>query len=718
MTSGKEVYTYLNAIAKTWEYILGADLRPDQLDETTVLALEMYFPAYSSQDCDAILKLFVSKKVFPSIQNIRDRENIGRRVLSCKRIVTFTSFFNDFIYLRTCFDGLKALLPSTWKDDGRSFEQAFAHNWVPDHKSDNHKRTSEWHLGEPPHNFRDCYADLWLFAMREFPYLSDGKASRPLQDGTSADNQNEPWSPMGLKQAQLAYQASNLGGFETDEIERFKASHPTEIPQDSPSLEKPEVSSNNEALRRKERSNRPSRTNYAQYRGSLHRVYVYDTSAVEQMKYVTAYAIARDIVHCCWRPDIDRWLRDPEVQQQPQYSDMEKSFSATHPEGSRNRTTRPFKHKISKQRNRRVDKKHLNDNQQLYRRLMFEVEADFAVKDAHPGASPETSNERNVAEPQRSARATPIKEECQLQKDVPGDFEDEDIDVGLMSVRPLGFTVKKSLYSPSRTLRSKSSTYSTVSGLDQHLESELGLFESTSSSRNSSPSEQEYISRLQGSREAVVRYQTQDPIAVEVSNESIEKMAGAAGSLWVSAVKIDPQCAKKSVTSIIPAAIESRKHSSLDSPRNQSGSASRSGDSGSTSWPRISYDTIVSGFTDRVKDPQPADNEQGPISARSPLTANDSVPLKPTRHLHYHREFLIHQNGTATPENRKRKRTTVVPNVEDDEVAERGRKATRSEDQNHECTAVVLDGKDNKVGGKRLTVFPKGLNGEVTSDRS
>lgn len=48
MTPGKEVYTYLNAIAKIWKYILGADLRPDQLDETTVLALEMYFPAYSS----------------------------------------------------------------------------------------------------------------------------------------------------------------------------------------------------------------------------------------------------------------------------------------------------------------------------------------------------------------------------------------------------------------------------------------------------------------------------------------------------------------------------------------------------------------------------------------------------------------------------------------------------------------------------------------------
>jgi hypothetical protein len=715
MTSGKEVYTYLNAIAKTWEYILGADLRPDQLDETTVLALEMYFPAYSSQDCDAILKLFVTNKVFPSIQNIRDRENIGRRVLSCKRIVTFTSFFNDFIYLRTCFDGLKALLPSTWKDDGRSFKQAFAHNWVPDHKSDNHKRMSEWHLGEPPENFRDCYADLWLFAMREFPYLSDGKASRPLQDGTSADNQNEPWSPMGLKQAQLAYQASILGGFETDEIERFKASHPTEIPQDSPSLEKPEVSSNNEALRRKERSNRPSRTNYAQYRGSLHRVYVYDTSAVEQMKYVTAYAIARDIVHCCWRPDIDRWLRDPEVQQQPQYNDMENSFSATYREGPRKGTTETFKHKVSKPRNPRVEKKNLNDNQQVYSKLMREVAADFAVRDAQPEASPKTQNKWNMKKPYGPARVTSIKEEFQLQDDIQGDLGNEDIDVGIMSVQPLGFTVKKSLGSPSGTSRSEGSTYSTVSELIQHSESEPGSFESTPRSQNGSPSEREFMPGLQNSREAVARYQTQSPIASEAPNKPIEEMAGVAGSLRVSGVKTDQQCAKSPVTSISPAGIENRKDSGLDSLRKQSGSASRSGDSGSTSWPKFSYDTIASGFTDRVNDPQIADNQPGSISARSPRTASDSVPLQLRRRWHDHREFLIRHDGTARPENWKRKRTTVVPNAEN---GERGRKATRSEDRNHERTAVVLDERYNKVGGKRLTVFPKGLNGEVTSDRS
>lgn len=687
MTSGKEVYAYLNAIAKTWEYILGTDLRPDQLDETTVLALQMYFPVYSVKDCDAILKLFVANKVFPSVHDVRDRENIGRRVLSCKRIVTFTSFFNDFRYLRTCFDGLKALLPATWKDEGRSFEQTFAHNWRPQYKSDDRERMSERHFEKPPDDFRECYVDLWLFAMREFPCLSDGKGSRPLQDRTSADNQTEPWSPIESKQAQLAYQASNLGGFETDEIERLKTSHQTEIPQDGPSPDMPEVSSNNNGLKQRERSNRPSITNYTLYRAFLYRVYVYDTSDVEQMKYATAYAIARDIVHCCWRPDIDRWLSDPEVQQQPQYPNTEKSFAATYTK-PRKRTTRPFKHKISKQRNPRADKNHLNDNQQLYRKLMFEVEADFAVRDAHTGAGTTTQNEWNV-EPQKSARAASIKDESHLQNDVPEGYENEHIDLGLMSVQPLGFTVKNSLCSPSRTPKSEGSTYS--------IQSELGLFEPASSSQNDGPSEQEDISRPEGSREAVLRSQTQ--------------------SLRVSSVNTDHQCANKSASPITPAALEKWKDSSRDSPRKQSGSGSRSNDSESTSWPRLSYDKAVSGSTDKWKDPQTADIKPNPTSARSPRTANDNVPLKRSRRLHDQREFSIHNDRTVMPEDRKHKRTTIVPDGKDGEVGGKERKATRSGDQQRKRLAIVPDWRDGEVGGKRRTVFPYGLNGEVTSDR-
>jgi hypothetical protein len=318
LTSIKEVYAYLHAMAQTWAFILGTELQPDQLDESTVKALEMYCPAYSSDDCDAISELFGTNKVFSSVQGARERENLCRRVLICKRIVTFTSLSQDFIYLRTCFESLRQLLPTTWKKNS-SFREAFFYNWVD--PMDGHEE-SEQPLERCPYDFHDCYVDLWLFSMRNFPYLSDGKASQPLQDKTQANDHTEFGGLFVTKRAQLAYLASKHG-FETDAMKKYKADHLTD--QDCPGFERPQVSCHDTPLEWKERSNRPSRASYGQYERFLHRKYVYDTSVSRQKKYATPYAIARDIVHCCWRSDIDRWQHGSEAQKRIQYPNTEDS---------------------------------------------------------------------------------------------------------------------------------------------------------------------------------------------------------------------------------------------------------------------------------------------------------------------------------------------------------------------------------------------------------
>jgi hypothetical protein len=298
------VYAYLHAMAQTWAYILGTEVQPDQLDESTVLALQMHCPAYSSDDCDAIVKLFGTRKVFPSVQGARERKALSLRVLSCKRIVTFTSFFKDFIYLRTCFNCLRQLLPTTWKENG-SFREAFLYNWAG--TMGGYEET-ERQLERYLYDFQDCYVDLWLFSMRNFPHLSDGKASQPLRNRLQVNHHTEFGGLFVTKRAQLACLASKHG-FETDAIKRYKAGHSTD--QESPVFETPQVSCHDTPLEWKERSNRPSRASYGQYQKFLRREYIYDTSVFERRKYATAYAIARDIVHCCWRPDIDRWLHNP-----------------------------------------------------------------------------------------------------------------------------------------------------------------------------------------------------------------------------------------------------------------------------------------------------------------------------------------------------------------------------------------------------------------------
>lgn len=419
----------------------------------------MYLPAYSSQDCDAILKLFVDNKVFPLVQDVRARENIGRRVLSCKRIVTFSSFFSDFIYLRTCFDGLNALLPATWRKDGRSFEQTFAHNWQPDFP-----RKDFGYSERSPKGFRECYADLWLFAMREFPYLSDGKASQPLHDRSSTNDHAEPWGSVAFTKAQLAYRASILCGFETEEIEKLKASHPNGLSQSVPSLNSPEVSTNNDALKRRDRSNRPSRTNYGQYRTSLYRIYIDDQAMVERKKHATAYAVARDIVHCCWRSDMERWEHSPEAQpnpKQPPDLGLEQFPEAFNTKAPRPLLTRPHKTGKSKRGGKKRAGINLNQHQKSYEQLMSELREDFVVRDTGTRTSSTPKNEWNAGL-RRSACTSLVKEESQHGDDSLGPIDDEHLREDSMHVGPLKYRMKGEPHTTAKSSSSEGSVYSTA----------------------------------------------------------------------------------------------------------------------------------------------------------------------------------------------------------------------------------------------------------------
>lgn len=283
---------------------MGDDVKPDELDESTVAELHLMTPAYSSHDSEAIKALFTGtqKVIFPSIQDLRVRERIAQRLLECRRIVTFQSFFQDFTYLGACFDGLKGLLPQKWSQGHESFRSTMYHkHW----NSVRAKRTAL--KGTTNEDFMYHYVDMWLSAQRDFPSLSDGKASRPLQDKTPVNNKRSR-PEVEAKGVQFAYKAYN-NYFENSRIKKIMREH-IEIPQDSPSDKRPEVSTHDSALASTGRSNRPHQGDFDRNRGYLHPVYVFDNTTVERKTYATAFAIARDILHCCWTDafGVKRWV--------------------------------------------------------------------------------------------------------------------------------------------------------------------------------------------------------------------------------------------------------------------------------------------------------------------------------------------------------------------------------------------------------------------------
>jgi hypothetical protein len=290
----QEVYAYLSAVERTWKYILGTDIRPDQLDESTVVALQMQIPDSSTDDCDAIRKLFSNNEVFPFVEDQPRRRKLSERVLNCKRILSFQSFFDDFKYIRPCFENLSILIPQGSRRGDKSFQQVFRHNWGGNTQQANGK-----------HDFLSCYIELWLFAMREFQFLSSAKASLPLQDKGSANKRIRPRMMVSEKEAQLAYKASLLG-FDTGEIDSIKRTNPTEVQQYGPSRLPPEYSCDNCPLPQTSRSNRPSMTSYEQDRDYLHSIYMIHANPARKKRYATRIAVTKDIVQCCWT-DTERW---------------------------------------------------------------------------------------------------------------------------------------------------------------------------------------------------------------------------------------------------------------------------------------------------------------------------------------------------------------------------------------------------------------------------
>ena len=53
-----------------------------------VVALQMQIPDLSSDDCDAICRLFDNNKVFPLVEDQHQRNRLRKRVLNCKRILS------------------------------------------------------------------------------------------------------------------------------------------------------------------------------------------------------------------------------------------------------------------------------------------------------------------------------------------------------------------------------------------------------------------------------------------------------------------------------------------------------------------------------------------------------------------------------------------------------------------------------------------------------
>jgi hypothetical protein len=313
-----------------WTYILGPELDPELLDESTVLALQLLNPAELSQDCKTIESLFSRHQVFRLVKNPTTRAALEQRVLTCRRIVSLESFFADFKLLRACFDGMKLLLPRERRKKSRK------HGRVKGSNERSFRKRFEFNFGgQGQADFETCYEDLWLWAMSLFPYF-DSKFSRPLQHTVSDNRQPRFSSCSDSKKAQLAYKAHELW-FRTEEISHLMATSQREDLHQTPisgGLDRP--------LQRRERMGRPTADNFKQNKRYLERQHVFNRlGSAGNERYPITFLFWRDIAQCCWRTEA-RWVLAPAYHESNNASNYNDRRVRARDEGQRKRQTRRF----------------------------------------------------------------------------------------------------------------------------------------------------------------------------------------------------------------------------------------------------------------------------------------------------------------------------------------------------------------------------------------
>ncbi|KAK5711013.1 hypothetical protein LTS12_027959, partial [Elasticomyces elasticus] len=213
--------------------------------------------------------------IFPNIES-NHREAMKGRIRTCDRILSFHSFFEDTVYLEVCHHSMRCLLHGVTAYH-RSFESAFRNSF--DGSDD---------------AFPERYVQLWLYAMRHFPELSDLAASSPRKD-KGAPRPPRSNARGDRRQAFIVF-ASSLGFRCFSEI----GSKPGEtLPDVALALNTPCTSTDLVDVPIRARCNRPFERSFYMDRKHLFPKQLCE-AVDKRLEYTTTFAVARDLVQSFW----------------------------------------------------------------------------------------------------------------------------------------------------------------------------------------------------------------------------------------------------------------------------------------------------------------------------------------------------------------------------------------------------------------------------------
>ncbi|KAF2158733.1 hypothetical protein M409DRAFT_61391 [Zasmidium cellare ATCC 36951] len=304
----EEVCQYLRTLHTLWIDILGPTTAVQDLDETTVKLLRLKMPAHSTVDAEQIQQSLRDGKLFRNVHDLSERKALEARLLKCPRFITLETFFKDAIYLKACSDGLNKLLPST-KSGAKPTTNSL-------------RASLAYYFNDDMNQFPLRYMQLWFYALRNFPYIEDRKFNAPRADADSTSTSLRLRYNSDFDR--LARHALSLG-FSLEKRVRHDASNTNANDFDSISSEKPALSTNDEGLPDKERSNRPCERSFHRNRGFITLENVMAIYPQPCGAYPTPFAVTRDMVFRFWGdilPPSDSSTRQRNAQHESEAQDL------------------------------------------------------------------------------------------------------------------------------------------------------------------------------------------------------------------------------------------------------------------------------------------------------------------------------------------------------------------------------------------------------------
>ncbi len=214
---------YLRHILAIWNRVLSGAPK-SAVDGPTVRNLELLAPAVSAQDLKIVQDRMASKTAFPTISDQVTRDSIARNLANVSCLIpSLRTFFENLKYLEPCCGILKQLLQPKQK---KTIRQAFfASHFRPaqliiecaenDRSVQSPRSSSEdrW-LG---------YQQLWLYAMRHFPEMTDFPPRKELKKDKPVKKESNPalWHLLGSLAVDL--------GFRTKYALQFQRQDPDEL---------------------------------------------------------------------------------------------------------------------------------------------------------------------------------------------------------------------------------------------------------------------------------------------------------------------------------------------------------------------------------------------------------------------------------------------------------------------------------------------------------